>query len=222
MGLLTEHVLVAADLPTDRYMAIEAAGGLIAAVADARSLERVGGRIPRPFGRRPSRLRAGPLPRRDGHRRQPDRGAVARDRGEPRLRRRRSAAGAREPGQGGAPAPTAGPSARDALRQSRGGRADRGDSLRHRARTAPSRCWRRVRGGRLSPTVTARWWSATGDGLVSAMPPGIEARRITGAGDTFMAAHIAAELGGSDRAEALGFAVGGGGPLCGRARSWMS
>ena len=75
-----------------------------------RALARAGGRAhPRPFGRRPSRLRAGPLPRRDGHRRQPDRGAVARDRGEPRLRRRRSAAGAREPGQGGAPAPTAGP-----------------------------------------------------------------------------------------------------------------
>jgi sugar/nucleoside kinase (ribokinase family) len=28
MGLLTEHVVVAGDLPTDRYMAIEAAGGL--------------------------------------------------------------------------------------------------------------------------------------------------------------------------------------------------
>jgi Fructose-1-phosphate kinase and related fructose-6-phosphate kinase (PfkB) len=48
---------------------------------------------------------------------------------------------------------------------------------------------------------------ATGDGLVSATPPRIEARRITGAGDTFMAAHIAAELGGRSRAEALGFAV---------------
>jgi hypothetical protein len=38
--------------------------------------------------------------------------------------------------------------------------------------------------------------------------PPVEARRITGAGDTFMAAHIAAELAGSDREAALGFAVG--------------
>jgi pseudouridine kinase len=49
MGLLTEHVVVAGDLPTDRYMAIEAAGGLVAAIADAHSLERVGGRILAPL-----------------------------------------------------------------------------------------------------------------------------------------------------------------------------
>jgi pseudouridine kinase len=49
MGLLTEHVVVAGDLPTDRYMAIEAAGGLVAAIADAHSLERVGARILAPL-----------------------------------------------------------------------------------------------------------------------------------------------------------------------------
>ncbi|MFW5654731.1 MAG: PfkB family carbohydrate kinase, partial [Roseicyclus sp.] len=50
MGLMTEHVLVDPVLPTDRYMAIEAEGRLMAAVADARSLERAGARILAPLG----------------------------------------------------------------------------------------------------------------------------------------------------------------------------
>jgi pseudouridine kinase len=64
MGLLTEHVVVAGDLPTDRYMAIEAAGGLVAAIADAHSLERVGGRILAPLedGRLGSRRPPTPAP----------------------------------------------------------------------------------------------------------------------------------------------------------------
>ena len=48
---------------------------------------------------------------------------------------------------------------------------------------------------------------ATADGAVSATPPVVEARRITGAGDTFMAAHIAAELAGQARDAALQAAV---------------
>ena len=47
-----------------------------------------------------------------------------------------------------------------------------------------------------------------GDGvLVRATPPPVTARRITGAGDTFMAAHIAAERAGADRQSALRAAV---------------
>lgn len=41
------------------------------------------------------------------------------------------------------------------------------------------------------------------DGLISETPPQVLVTRITGAGDTFMAAHIAAELRGSDRSGAL-------------------
>ena len=39
MGIATDHVYRSEDLPTDRYMAIEGANGLIAAIADAHSLE---------------------------------------------------------------------------------------------------------------------------------------------------------------------------------------
>jgi pseudouridine kinase len=55
-----------------------------------------------------------------------------------------------------------------------------------------------------------------------ATPPAVEARRITGAGDTFMAAHIAAELAGAGAQAALLAAVGGGGALRGGRRAWMT
>lgn len=43
----------------------------------------------------------------------------------------------------------------------------------------------------------------TAEALITATPPQVTARRITGAGDCFMAAHIAAELSGADRDAAL-------------------
>ena len=45
MGLVTEHLYRSDDLPTDTYMAIEGANGLIAAIADAHSLEQAGTKI---------------------------------------------------------------------------------------------------------------------------------------------------------------------------------
>jgi len=45
MGLITDHVYRSEDLPTDVYMAIEGANGLIAAIADAHSLEASGAKI---------------------------------------------------------------------------------------------------------------------------------------------------------------------------------
>ena len=48
---------------------------------------------------------------------------------------------------------------------------------------------------------------ATGTDVISATPQQVLVTRVTGAGDTFMAAHIAAELNGADRAEALANAL---------------
>lgn len=48
-GLDADHIYVSADLPTDRYMAVEGANGLIAAIADAHSLEAAGARILEPL-----------------------------------------------------------------------------------------------------------------------------------------------------------------------------
>lgn len=44
-GLITDHIYRSPDLPTDQYMAVEGANGLIAAIADAHSLEAAGARI---------------------------------------------------------------------------------------------------------------------------------------------------------------------------------
>ncbi len=49
LGLVTGHVYRSDDLPTDRYMAVEGANGLIAAIADAHSLEAAGDKILKPL-----------------------------------------------------------------------------------------------------------------------------------------------------------------------------
>lgn len=49
LGLETAYVYRSDDLPTDRYMAVEGANGLIAAIADAHSLEAAGAKILAPW-----------------------------------------------------------------------------------------------------------------------------------------------------------------------------
>lgn len=49
LGIDSQHVLRTAEWPTDRYMAIEDARGLVAAIADAHSLEAAGDTILRPL-----------------------------------------------------------------------------------------------------------------------------------------------------------------------------
>ncbi|MFT6121384.1 MAG: sugar/nucleoside kinase (ribokinase family), partial [Yoonia sp.] len=50
MGLICDYLYRSDDLPTDVYMAIEGANGLIAAIADAHSLEASGDKILRAMG----------------------------------------------------------------------------------------------------------------------------------------------------------------------------
>jgi sugar/nucleoside kinase (ribokinase family) len=50
MGLDCAYLYRSDDLPTDRYLAVEGANGLIAAIADAHSLEAAGDKILRPLG----------------------------------------------------------------------------------------------------------------------------------------------------------------------------
>lgn len=49
MGMICDHVYRSDDLPTDVYMAVEGANGLVAAIADAHSLEAAGDKILRPL-----------------------------------------------------------------------------------------------------------------------------------------------------------------------------
>lgn len=48
-GMDTQHVTVSSDHPTDQYMAIEGANGLIAAIADAHSLEKLADQVISPM-----------------------------------------------------------------------------------------------------------------------------------------------------------------------------
>lgn len=49
LGIVTDYIYRSVDLPTDRYMAVEGANGLIAAIADAHSLEAADEKILRPL-----------------------------------------------------------------------------------------------------------------------------------------------------------------------------
>ena len=46
-----------------------------------------------------------------------------------------------------------------------------------------------------------------GAGVIEGQPPQVLVTRVTGAGDTFMAAHLVAERGGADRQAALDAAL---------------
>ncbi|QBY00297.1 kinase [Rhodophyticola sp. CCM32] len=191
-GLVMQYVLIDPDLPTDQYMAIEARGELIAAIADAHSLEAADARILQP-------LEDGRL----GSAARPWAGLIAID---GNLTQRLLADIAANPLFAAADlriAP-ASPGKAERLRPMMG----------HRRATLYVNC---EEAGLLTGTVPesaeagAHAMLATGarrvlvtdgagpaafglDGQVLVCaPPMVEARRITGAGDTFMAAHIAAE-----------------------------
>ena len=202
LGLITDHIYRSADLPTDRYMAVEGANGLIAAIADAHSLEEAGDKILEP-------LATGPLATADA----PYAGCVALDGNltQPMLE-----TVAQSPAFANADlrvAPASPGKADRLLPFLDHGRAtlyvnleEAGllcqrdfDETRTAARVLLARGAERVLvtdGG--NPATEA----GTG-GAVTQTPPQVLVTRVTGAGDAFMAAHIAAELAGAGRTEAL-------------------
>lgn len=203
MGLDTSLVYRSPDLPTDRYMAVEGANGLIAAIADAHSLEAAGARIL-------TALEQGPL----GSARQPYSGPVALDGNltpgllahiatNPAFARADLRVAPASPGKAerltallGHPGATLYVNREEAELICLGRFAD---SLAA-AEALLDRGARRVMvtdGGR------AASFAETGRPLLSQTPPEVMVTRITGAGDTFMAAHIAAELDGASAGVAL-------------------
>lgn len=207
MGMLTDHIYRSEDLPTDRYMAVEGANGLIAAIADAHSLEASGDKILRPLA--DGRLGGAAAPwagliALDGNLTeqllaqiassplfvQADlRVAPASPGKAERLRPLLSHPGAtfyvnREEANilCTADHPTAATAAQGLL--------DRGAE---RVLVTD--------GGR--PCAEGR----RGAGVITDSPPPVLVTRITGAGDTFMAAHIVAERRGEPRATALASAL---------------
>jgi sugar/nucleoside kinase (ribokinase family) len=207
LGLVTAHVYRSDDLPTDRYMAIEGANGLIAAIADAHSLEAAGDKILRALADGRLGSAAAPYP-----------GPVALDGNLTEALLAEIAA-----------------SALFAAADLRVAPASPGKALRLMPLLTHPRATLYVNleeAGLLAqaPVATAAGAAAallargaarvlvtdggnpcadgrTGAGVIEATPPPVMVTRVTGAGDTFMAAHIVAERGGASRADALARAL---------------
>ena len=202
LGMDTSHIYRSPDLPTDRYMAVEGANGLIAAIADAHSLEAAGARILNP-------LTHGPL----GDLSSPFQGLIALD---GNLTQTLLTDIATSPAFAAADLRVAPASP---------GKAERLLPLLNHARAtlyvnleeAGLLCQRQfddsqsaasglLARGAARVLVTDGGKSATeagADGSITQVPPAVLVTRVTGAGDTFMAAHIAAEATGAGRATAL-------------------
>ncbi|MGR3321294.1 MAG: PfkB family carbohydrate kinase [Pseudooceanicola sp.] len=202
MGMDMDHVYRSADLPTDRYMAVEGGNGLIAAIADAHSLEAAGARILAP-------LREGPLGSADA----PWRGQVALD-GNLRTELLRDIAGDPAFADCDLRIAPASPGKAERLFVFLGhARAvfyvnleEAGLLCQTRfADSAAAAAALRTRGAARA-IVTDGGGPATDagpHGVVSATPRSVMVTRVTGAGDTFMAAHMAAEARGADPETAM-------------------
>jgi sugar/nucleoside kinase (ribokinase family) len=204
LGMDTGHVYRADDLPTDRYMAIEGANGLIAAIADAHSLEAAGARILDPLtdGRLAARPFAGHIAL-DGNLTAALLGRIATD---PAFAAADLRVAPASPGKADRLAPF--------LTRGRGtlyvnleeaailtGRdvANSVDAARALLDCGAARVLVTDGGRRMA--------EADADRVLTRTPPEVPISRVTGAGDTFMAAHIAAEASGADRDAALDRAV---------------
>ncbi|MEM6634959.1 MAG: PfkB family carbohydrate kinase [Pseudomonadota bacterium] len=202
MGIRTDCIYRSDDLPTDVYMAIEGANGLIAAIADAHSLEAAGNKILAPL----TDGRLGSLPA-------PFDGTIALD-GNLTAALLTEIATQTAYAQADLRVAPASP-----------GKAERLMALLdHPSATfyvnleeaglicqtvfdgAEAAAAALVRRGVARALVTdgARPAAeATPDGSRTRVPPEVLVTRVTGAGDTFMAAHIAAELDGAAPETAL-------------------
>ncbi len=203
MGLDTGAVYRSDDLPTDIYMAVEGAQGLIAAIADAHSLEAAGAKILRP-------LSDGTL----GSAANPWSGMIALDgnltealladiAASPLFARADLRLAPASPGKAERLTPLLrhpGATLYANLDEARTLSGNHAPTSAQAAEALLARGANRVLvtdGAR--PCAEGR----AGQGVITAAPPQVMVNRITGAGDTFMAAHIVAERHGADRNAAL-------------------
>lgn len=202
LGLVTDHLYRSEDLPTDRYMAVEGANGLIAAIADAHSLEAAGAKILQPLG--DGTLGRATLPWRglialDGNLTTGLLSDIARS---PLFAAADLRIAPASPGKAERLLPLL-PLANATLYVNL---EEAGILCQKRFATAPEAAEALLARGARRVLVT-NGGAATADGapggVIAAEPPPVLVTRVTGAGDTFMAAHVVAERRGSDRAAAL-------------------
>lgn len=202
LGTDTQFIYRSDDLPTDCYMAVEGANGLIAAIADAHSLEAAGDKILRP-------LLDGPLGRDSA----PYQGYIALD---GNLTQRLLEKIAVSPAFGAADLRVAPASPGKAerlvpfLNHTRAtlyvNLEEAGLLCQQEFDTSQEAAAGLLARGAKRALVTDGGKDAsdgTADGILTQTPPEVLVTRVTGAGDTFMAAHIAAEKNGATRQDAL-------------------
>jgi pseudouridine kinase len=206
MGLVTDFAYVSADLPTDRYLAIEGGNGLIAAIADAHSLEAAGDKILAPL----SDGRLGSLDA-------PYAGKIALDgnlttfllaeiAASPLFMAADLRVAPASPGKAERLLPLLNhPSATLYVNLEEAGLLcqTRFDTSSKAAEALIARGASRV----LVTDGAHDTTDGTATGLITLRPPEVQVARVTGAGDTFMAAHIVAEIRGDERALALNKAL---------------
>lgn len=201
-GIATDMVYLSDDLPTDRYMAIEGANGLVAAIADAHSLERAGDKILAPL--LDGRLGTPDAPFQgtavlDGNLTE---ALLSRIADGPWLAEADLRVAPASPGKALRLAPLVGV-ARATLYVNR---EEAGLLLGGPCDTAETAARDLARRGAARILVTdgdrpaAMAWA---DRMITATPPPVLVTRVTGAGDTFMAAHVAAEMTGAEPEAAL-------------------
>lgn len=202
MGMICDYVYRSDDLPTDVYMAIEGANGLVAAIADAHSLEAAGEKILRPMA--DGRL---------GTAESPFSGIVALDgnlteellqviASSPLFASSDLRVAPASPGKAerllalvGHPSATLYVNLEEA-----------GLLCQTTFATSAEAAAALIKRGAHRVLVTDGDRSAsegTAGDIITQTPPAVMVTRVTGAGDTFMAAHIASEAQGMDRAASL-------------------
>jgi sugar/nucleoside kinase (ribokinase family) len=203
LGLDTTHVYRSDDLPTDRYMAIEGAGGLVAAVADAHSLEAAGDKILRP-------LADGSL----GTLQNPWSGPIALDgnlteallsdiAASPLFAKADLRVAPASPGKAGRLLPLlTHPSATLYVNLEE---ANILAGTNHSTSVQAAQALLDRGAGQVLVTNSGKPAAEgrRGQGVIEGQPPQVLVARVTGAGDTFMAAHLVAERRGAARQTAL-------------------
>ena len=206
IGIDCDHLYRSEDLPTDRYMAIEGANGLIAAVADAHSLEAAGAKILRPLA--DGRLGSDTAPwaglvALDGNLTPDLLGTIA---ASPLFARSDLRVAPASPGKAerllaliGHPSATLYVNLEEAslLCQTEFATSD----------AAAAGLLARGAGRVLVTDGGNSASEGSAAGIVTLEPPPVLVTRVTGAGDTFMAAHIVSERQGMDRPAALSRAL---------------
>lgn len=205
-GIDTAHVLRLKGQPTDRYLAIEGPDGLMAAVADARALEAAGVRILAPLADGRLGTEASPWPGPiciDGNLT----AALLREiAASPLFARARLHVASAGPGKAERLAPfLAHPAATLHVNREEAARLCATDFPD--AATAALGLTARGAGRAVVTDGAAMVADALGADVITATPPPARIRRVTGAGDAFMAAHIAAGLRGLPRPAALEHAL---------------